>query len=70
METYSIDDWMIILGRQDATHSSAEIAAANRIIGDLVGYQRSSRHRQRDAKELANAMQAYARMCIDAGLRP
>lgn len=69
MEAHSIDTWMTILSNVPAP-DNAEHAAANRIIGDLVGYRHSSRYRARDIEELANAMQAYARMCAAAGWKP
>jgi hypothetical protein len=70
MTPHSIETWVEILSKLDATHCSAEAAAATRIIGDLIGYRHTSKNRARDEQELANAMQAYARMCVDAGLRP
>jgi len=53
---------------------------AERVLGDLIGYthpsgsEKTRRRRQaiknRDSIELRNAMIAFARMYIDAGVRP
>lgn len=54
-----VAQWVEIY-RKTPAPESAEKAIANRIIGDLIGYRHKSRHRDRDADELANALQAYA----------
>jgi len=69
MEPHSIQDWTTILGRANASQCSAEYAAAERIIADLVGYNWKSRHRRRDTQELATALEAYAVLVQRAGLR-
>ena len=66
-----IEQWTEILGKLPSPEGqNSERLVADRIIGDLVGYRHSSKQRQRDAAEIANAMQAYARMMFDAGVRP
>ena len=69
MEQHSVDVWGEILGMLGAPAESApEYICAQRILGDLVGYQHRNRHRDRDARELANALEAYAKMLQDAGV--
>lgn len=64
----SIAEWEKIFGTLDATNCGPEDAIANRILGDLVGYRTNSQHRQADARQLANALQAYFNVCRDCGL--
>jgi hypothetical protein len=64
-----IEQWVEILAALPAPHS-AELAVAERVLGDLAGYRQNSRWRADDAEQIAAAMQAYARLCFDAGFRP
>lgn len=69
MNPRPIEQWTEIFSRLDATTVSAEQAIANRILGDLSGYRINSQHRARDNMDLANALQAYARLVQEAGLK-
>jgi hypothetical protein len=81
MDPRPIEQWQKILGDLPAPNGeNAEYIMAQRIIGDFVGYEhpggnartreRRTAIRQRDAQELAHALQAYGRMMFDAGVRP
>ena len=52
--------WIERIGKADATHCSAEIAAADTILTNLQGYRRNSTRRWQDTQELAAALEAYA----------
>lgn len=59
---------------------NSDVLCAERVLGDLDGYNHPSGNmttrkkrqaaKDRDSKELANAMLAFARMYFDAGVRP
>ena len=66
----TIENWMEIFGKLPSPLTeSAEYSIAQRVIGDLAGYRHTSKWRGDDAKGLANAMIAYARMCQEANLK-
>ena len=55
MEPHTVETWRTILEKEPTPE-----AAADRILGDLLGYRWKDRPtRKRDAAELANALQAY-----------
>lgn len=64
----SIKEWELVFGLLDATHCGPETAIANRILGDMIGYRAGSRHRDTDAQNLANALQAYFNICRACGI--
>lgn len=61
MTLHSASDWQKIFEDQ-ATNS---VSAADRILGDLIGYNHTSKHRSRDAEELASALAGW-RMYMEA----
>ena len=76
-----IVQWEEILAKLPAPNGvNSDVICANRVLGDLVGYNHPSgsmatRNRRQaikdnDAAELANAMLAFARMYFDQGVRP
>lgn len=66
----SIDQWADIFRSLPTSMADpAEVAVAHRIFGDLLGYRDSSKHRREDAMQLSNAMQAYARIVQEAGVK-
>ena len=81
MDPHSAETWDTIFAKlpSPAGMNSDQICA-ERVIGDLVGYnhpggsEKTRKRRQadknRDSIELKNAMIAFARMYIDAGVRP
>jgi hypothetical protein len=66
MQPRSVEQWKEILSSLPAP-GSPELAMADRVLGDLVGYRHHSSQRNRDAAELANAMLAYFQMLKEAG---
>lgn len=69
MAARSIGEWIDVIGNADATNYEGDAsAAARRILADLMGYRISDKHHANDVKELANAIQAYAKMINDAGI--
>ena len=81
MDPHTIEQWMTILGRLPApTGRTVEEIMAERILGDILGYQhpsggantyrRRSLIKDRDVKELANALTAYAKMLAEYGVKP
>ena len=67
--TRLVAQWAEILGNCNATNCGSAQAAANRILGDLVGYRHTSQHRAADIEQLANALEAYALLVQRAGLK-
>lgn len=71
MDPRPVEQWVKILGDIPSPMGQhMERDMADRILGDIVNYRHKAKTRSRDAAELANAMQAYARMMFDAGVRP
>ena len=71
MISHSVETWIEIFGKLPSPLTeTAEFSMANRIIGDLVGYRHTSKHRQEDVKNLANAMIAYARLLQQHNVTP
>lgn len=81
MDAHTAETWETILGRLPAPNGiDSDKLCAERVLGDLVGYnhpggseatrKRRQADKDRDALELRNAMVAFARMYIDAGVRP
>ncbi len=71
MDVRTPETWMEILGDLPSPEGMVpEEIMANRVLGDLIGYRHSLKDRVHDARQLAAAMQAYARMMFDAGVRP
>ncbi len=66
----SPDQWKVVLGKADATHRSAEEAAADCIISYLAGYPARSKWRAKDTRQLADALVAYAQLLQEAGVTP
>jgi hypothetical protein len=63
MDVRTVEQWKQVLERLPSPGGTpVEQVAANRVLGDLVGYRHSSRDRKRDVEELANAMQAWVEM--------
>lgn len=50
----SVPEWREIIRRMRPIGGSLELAAAERVLQDLVGYRKNALHRNRDAVELAN----------------
>jgi hypothetical protein len=67
--TRTVEQWKAIYGPLNAPASS-ELAIAQRILGDLIGYRASSTHRYEDAQQLANALAAYAKLLHEHGVTP
>jgi hypothetical protein len=69
--THNIDTWKTILGELASPEGQhMEDIMANRIIGDLIGYRHNSSFRKHDVRQLANALQAYARLLHEHGVTP
>lgn len=66
----TIDNWIEVFGKLPSPSTeTAEQTIASFILGDLVGYRDNSSHRNSDVAELANALQAYARMVQQHGVK-
>ncbi len=63
----TVEQWIEIFNKLPAPGSPEE-AIAQRILGDMWGYRHNSQHRPGDAKGLANALVAYAKMLQEAGV--
>lgn len=72
MDERTIEQWTQVFEKLPAGDISIppEQYVANRIIGDLVGYRHASKDRQRDVRELANAITAYAKLLDQHGVKP
>jgi len=81
MDARPVEQWIEIFGKIPAPNGvDADKLIAERVIGDLVGYEHPSGNfktrerrqyrKDRDAQELRNAMIAFARMYYDTGVRP
>jgi selenocysteine-specific translation elongation factor len=69
----TVDNWIVVIANADATHEGDAQAAARRILNDLTGYPHSHNRSyinniEDDVKQLANAMQAYARLLQQSGV--
>ena len=69
MDPRPVSQWIEILGKTNASHCSAGFAAATCILGNIVGYNFKSLNRIQDAHELANALEAYATMIQQVGVK-
>lgn len=81
MDARPVEQWTEIFGKLPAPNGvDADKLMAERVIGDLIGYEhpsgsaptraRRQERKTRDAEELRNAMIAFARIYFDAGVRP
>jgi hypothetical protein len=71
----TVENWMMCIGNADATHEGDAQAAARRILGDIIGYAGSGTRQydswvNHDIQQLANALQAYARLLHQTGVTP
>ena len=73
MEPHSVETWETILGRLPSPEGlDTSRLCAERIAGDLVAftYKITKAHRDRDIRELTNALIAFARLHAKAGVIP
>jgi hypothetical protein len=64
-----IDRLVKIFGDLDCTNCGDAEAVAQYTIGNLIGYRSASTHRREDVEFLARAVQAYARLVQQAGVK-
>ena len=64
-----INGYVHSLGTANATHCSAEEAAASVILNSLAGYNHRSKHRAADLQRIESAIVAYAKLLQDAGVK-
>lgn len=65
---YTSEQWREVFSRLPAPQS-AELAIANRLISDLLGYRKNSIYREIDAENLATALVAYAQLLQEHGVK-
>jgi hypothetical protein len=81
MDARPVEQWEQIYAKLPAPNGvDGDKIIAERIIGDLIGYEQPSGNaatrarrqarKTHDVEELANALKAYARLYIDHGVRP
>jgi hypothetical protein len=64
-----IDQLVKIFGDLDCTNCGDAEAVAQHIIGNLIGYRSGSTHRREDVAFLAVAVQAYAKLLQEHGVK-
>ncbi len=65
----NLTDIVELMNKLDATNQSSEGAIADFILGNLVGYRKNASQRPNDKAFIVVAIQAYAKLIQDAGVR-
>jgi len=69
IDRWTFKAWLWVMGKLDATQQSSEAAIADFILGNLIGYRANSSQRPNDKAFVVTAIQAYAKLIQDAGVK-